>query len=271
VDEVAAHPKRVINWTANYRGQPWFSATIKIPELKILKTSDPIVSKRLVTILKAMMNLKTGFLNGNSSLMIKTSLDFNPQWGMGSSSSLLANLSAWAEIDPWLLFSKVSVGSGYDVVAASMKDPFLFQRSGQAHSALRVTLSPSITSHLYFVYTGSKKKTDAAVEEYRKLPAPDARVLKRISVITTELAVTDDLKVFQELIEEHENILSNHLEFEPVKQKHFSDFRGSVKSLGAWGGDFLLFVDQGTPRDMHEYLMMKGLEVYYPYHELKID
>ena len=41
----------------------------------------------------------------------------------------------------------------------------------------------------------------------------------------------------------------------PIKQKLFSDFPGGIKSLGAWGGDFILAT--GTKETM-EYFKEKG-------------
>jgi hypothetical protein len=45
---------------------------------------------------------------------------------------------------------------------------------------------------------------------------------------------------FESLMEKHENLLSDVLQEQPVKQRLFPDYFGMIKSLGAWGGDFVL-------------------------------
>ena len=42
------------------------------------------------------------------------------------------------------------------------------------------------------------------------------------------------------MINQHEEIIENLIGIEAVKKKYFSDFKGSIKSLGAWGGDFVM-------------------------------
>ena len=41
-------------------------------------------------------------------------------------------------------------------------------------------------------------------------------------------------------IEEHENIVADHLKKNRIKNTLFKDFNGEIKSLGAWGGDLVL-------------------------------
>ena len=42
------------------------------------------------------------------------------------------------------------------------------------------------------------------------------------------------------MITEHENIIAAHTRFQKIKDAKFSDFKGAIKSCGAWGGDFVL-------------------------------
>jgi hypothetical protein len=50
-----------------------------------------------------------------------------------------------------------------------------------------------------------------------------------------------------------------------VKETLFHDFEGVVKSLGAWGGDFVLAISKENPTD---YFKAKGFEVVIPYSEM---
>ena len=69
-------------------------------------------------------------------------------------------------------------------------------------------------------------------------------------------------------MKEHEQILSQILGLLPVKQGIFQDYHGGVKSLGAWGGDFVMVtMHQEWPR-VTAYFSAKGMETIIPYHEM---
>ena len=51
----------------------------------------------------------------------------------------------------------------------------------------------------------------------------------------------------------------------PVKKRLFPDYPGSIKSLGAWGGDFILATGTESER---EYFKEKGYTTLRSYREL---
>ena len=61
------------------------------------------------------------------------------------------------------------------------------------------------------------------------------------------------------------HIISNIIKQKSVKESFFKDFEGSIKSLGAWGGDFILVTSKDNPTD---YFKSKGFETIIPYHEM---
>ena len=64
---------------------------------------------------------------------------------------------------------------------------------------------------------------------------------------------------------EHEKIISNIIKLKPVKEKLFPDYFGEIKSLGAWGGDFVLVTgNEETPN----YFKNKGFETFLSYREM---
>jgi hypothetical protein len=70
------------------------------------------------------------------------------------------------------------------------------------------------------------------------------------------------------LIDEHESIVGSTLDLPSVKTELFKDFKGSLKSLGAWGGDFMLAAtDQGTEY-VQDYFSKKGLETVISYDDM---
>ena len=73
------------------------------------------------------------------------------------------------------------------------------------------------------------------------------------------------LNDFERLITEHESFISKILGVVPVKDKLFHDFRGAIKSLGAWGGDFILATGD---RHTSKYFKKKGFDVVINYKEM---
>ena len=63
-------------------------------------------------------------------------------------------------------------------------------------------------------------------------------------------------------METHQVILSNLLETETVKEMLFPDFKGIVKSLGAWGGDFVMVIAEKNPVDYFESLGYNTILTY---------
>ncbi len=56
--------------------------------------------------------------------------------------------------------------------------------------------------------------------------------------------------------------MSNILEMQTVKESLFHDFDGVIKSLGAWGGDFVLVISKQDPTD---YFKERGYSIVVPY------
>ncbi|MGB5555171.1 MAG: GHMP kinase, partial [Flavobacteriaceae bacterium] len=67
------------------------------------------------------------------------------------------------------------------------------------------------------------------------------------------------------LLTSHENTISNALGMATVQEKLFNDYSGKVKSLGAWGGDFILATNENDPT---EYFKEKGYETIIPFSEM---
>ena len=66
-------------------------------------------------------------------------------------------------------------------------------------------------------------------------------------------------------MEKHESIMSEILETITIKEAFFYDFKGIVKSLGAWGGDFVLLVSKDDPSG---YFKERGFETILSYDEM---
>ena len=55
------------------------------------------------------------------------------------------------------------------------------------------------------------------------------------------------------------------LETQTIKESLFPDFNGVIKSLGAWGGDFVMAIATENPSD---YFILKGYQTIIPYDEM---
>ena len=72
-------------------------------------------------------------------------------------------------------------------------------------------------------------------------------MIEKVNLIAEEIIKCKDLNQFEDLIVEHENIIANATSQEPIHQSVFSAYsQGKIKSLGAWGGDFILVTSKNN-------------------------
>ena len=88
-------------------------------------------------------------------------------------------------------------------------------------------------------------------------------MISRISIITKEIIYSKTIEEFEHFLDEHEAITGQYIQSETVKSKYFSDYEGSVKSLGAWGGDFVL-----ATRENKKYFLDKGFDTILSFSEI---
>ena len=114
-----------LRWDAYKIDGLWFSVTLNPKTLEIVDCDDQSKAEKLAQILKAVRQLNPAAFEGG--LCFKTHLDFDPNWGLGSSSTLIANLSQWANVNPYKLLKMTFGGSGYDIACATAKRPIYYQ------------------------------------------------------------------------------------------------------------------------------------------------
>ena len=99
--------------------------------------------------------------------------------------------------------------------------------------------NPIFKDEIQFVYLNKKQNSEAEVNRFMESTVSKKDILE-INQITESIITCKDLKEFEDSISEHENIVGKLLQKTPIKQKLFKDYPGAIKSLGAWGGDFIL-------------------------------
>ena len=241
----------------------WFDVLFSPDLLQIIKTtnqSQAIVIQRLLLFIKKQK--PSFFTNG---LVFKTELSFNRMWGFGSSASLIALLSKWSGIPPFELLDISFGGSGYDLAVAMENKPLLYRLSNQIiqdkpiyrnkqPSWQSVEFSPCFADDIFLIYLNLKQNSRKEIEKYERKPAVKKQV-SEISNISKALVNCHSLDSFEFLISNHEQIISEILQRPTVQEEFFSDYPGKIKSLGAWGGDFILATRQEAPA----YFRSKGL------------
>lgn len=257
-----------ISWQANYLLEPWFSATLSLPELKIISSDNQKLAKQLQKIFFQLQQLKSDLFIKSQGFTIRTVLDFNPEFGLGSSSTLIANLARWAGVDPYELQKITFGGSGYDIACALSGKPLFYQLQNEKPIITEIEFSPKFSDKLYFVYLGKKQISLESISHFKKHGVFSKNDIRRISEIGKQIMLTDSFEEFESLLVQHENIMAKILGQQTVQSLLFRDFAGTVKSLGAWGGDFVLMTFSDGKAKLKQYLSSKNLDVVFTYDEL---
>jgi mevalonate kinase len=218
----------------------WFEEEFELQNLKSTKTTNTI-SRTLLDIVLAAQCINPEFLASSKGVYVTTKLTFSRQFGLGSSSTLIANIAQWAEVNPYQLLWNSFKGSGYDIACAFSDTALVYQLKNSLAKVTPVSFNPSFKHQLYFVYLNKKQDSKDGISHYRTLPVlKKEAAITRVNAITLSLLQCETLLEFETLLQEHEVLLSNVLQLPTVKSRLFNDYNGQIKSLGAWGGDFVL-------------------------------
>lgn len=256
-----------LHWDAYKPDGPWFSVTLNPQNLDIIDCDDQPKAEKLVQILKAVRELKPNAFN--DGLHFETHLDFDPNWGLGSSSTLIANLARWANIDPYELLKMTFGGSGYDIACATADQPIYYQLIDGKPQTETTKYNPFFAEHLYFVYLDQKQSSSKEIKAFleKDNPVDLQKDIEAVSEISRAVPQCESLDEFGMLMQCHERIIARCIGQEPV-QKRFPDFEGTLKSLGAWGGDFILAATNWDSVQVKAYFKEKGLNVVFDYKEM---
>ncbi len=251
----------------------WFETTLEPADIKqyvpVSKTGtttlEASVRETLLRILNAAYHLNSNFLKNTKGLMVETHLNFPRDWGLGSSSTLINNIAQWAQVDAFKLLWDSFSGSGYDIACAQHKTPILYHLKKDIPVVEAVSFDPPFKNQLYFIHLNQKQNSRDGIAQYRERESDLLHLISAVNRITKKLLKCKDFQEFNALIDEHEQLIADNLQMETVKAKLFPDFPGSIKSLGAWGGDFILAT--GT-KETISYFNKKGFKTVIPYSEM---
>jgi mevalonate kinase len=249
-------------------GSLWFEATLGLNDYDIKATNDVATAERLTSILKAASILK----NTNTPykpMHITTELTFPRAWGLGTSSTLIYNLASLFNINPFDLLNKTFGGSGYDLACAGAIKPILYNLINDTPHWQEVDFKPPYSEQLYFIYLGKKQNSREGIKHYReKAKNLPPQYFDEITALTRAFLTENDFKNFEKLIIEHEEKVADVIQLKRAKSLIFNDFWGEIKSLGAWGGDFILATSNRTEAETRTYFEAKGFNTFLTYRDL---
>jgi mevalonate kinase len=271
----------LIHWTAlDVTGEVWLDATLQYTDDTVRSANQIEPAHLLSQMIRTLKQLNPAFLSDTQQgYTVTTTLSFNRAWGLGTSSTLTYLLAAWAEVSAYRL-NELSFGSsGYDVACAGCMRPIFYQKTATMQSPLitdadfqRSTEQPTAGSfyqQLYFVYLGKKQNSREGIAHYRQLPlAERQKNAEIVTAYTQQIAQATTLSDFETQLHRHEDFIADTLRLVRAQTLYFNDFWGVIKSLGAWGGDFVLATSNKTSAETHAYFHQKGFDTVLTYQEL---
>ncbi len=254
----------LLHWRSySAEGRLWFEGYFDLERKPYFESTDEDTARRLMQLIRGVEQQRPGFWSSffEQGLSISTYLEFPRAWGLGSSSTLISLLAQWSDTNPYALLDGSFGGSGYDLACATASGPLFYQKKEGLPHFVEVPFLPPFSEHICFVFLGKKQNSREGIARYReKVGAHDAGLNREISQITLQMAAARTLADWNASVEEHEALISKTLGLSKVKSLYFDDFPGAVKSLGAWGGDFVLATSELTFQETRQYFAGRGFE-----------
>ena len=257
-----------IHWKSyDADGSIWFEEILSLDEITATNSIAPeSVKGTLIRILQVANVMNPDLLTNSNGFVITTQLSFPRNWGLGTSSTLINNIAQWFQIDAFELLHQSFGGSGYDIACAQNNTPITYSIVNGSPKVEQLAFKPEFAKNIYFVYLNQKRSSKSAIADYNSnKTAQLSEHIAAINALTNDCIQATDLESFTNVVNQHEILLSTILKTETVKAALFPDFEGTIKSLGAWGGDFVLVVSKENPSS---YFIGKGYETVIPYGEM---
>jgi hypothetical protein len=265
--QVANHSDQELWWTSREQGRTWFTARFDPHSLNIIETSADETSVSLQQLLLAAVTLNPDCRALYSGSAVTMDANYPLGWGLGSSSSLIYLVAQWTGINPYRLFREVSGGSGYDVACAGQFGLLFYQLSAGEPFVAHTSAGRALQEHACFGYLGKKQDTRREVDLFLNHGHYTATDIKEVSACAYSFVLAETATELMQKVEEHEAILSRILGKPPVATR-FLGFSGAVKSLGAWGGDFAMFVSPESHFIVKKELKRFGIEDVFTFAEI---
>ena len=259
----------MIHWDAYTPKGFWFASIFSKHDFTVHASDDMDKADNLSRIFKAIKSLNPNILQDKKDYFFTTRLEFDSEWGLGSSSTLISLLAQWAEVNPYELLKMTMGGSGYDIACATASQPIIYRLENGSPIVEKADFNPEFKDKLYFVYQGHKQSSGKEVKSFKERAQKYdfSSEVSEVSELSENLIKAASFNDFCALLTRHEEIMSRCLEQPSLKSQH-PGFQGVIKSLGAWGGDFFLAATELPEKEVIEYFKKKGLETILKYTDI---
>ena len=257
----------LIIWDSRCQNQLWVKTKINYKNWKILESNLTDSALFIMNIIKEIQKLSSDKFKKNTSYLIKSNLEFPQNFGLGSSSTLLTNLAKWAKINPFELNKNILGGSGYDIAVAQNSSAILYQVKDKIRHIENINFSPKFKNELLFIHLNQKQNSREGIKLYHS-KNKSQQLIQEFSEITKSIIQCNDINSFSELMNLHEKKLSQFLGLKTAKEIYFSDCPVFIKSLGAWGGDFIM---SRKFNNYQKYFKEKGFESIFTWQDLILE
>jgi mevalonate kinase len=265
--EVEAKDSNFVKWVSyDADGSVWFDEAFPVEAIiSNQSSSDKPEVTTLIHILHKAHLANPSVLKNKEGFAVSTRLTFPRHWGLGTSSTLINNIAQWFSIDAYTLLAQSFGGSGYDIACAQYDTAITYKLQDGLPFVSPVSFSPPFTNSIWFVYLNQKQNSREAIAAYREHRNDIAHIITRIDTLTNDALLAGDLQAFASALEKHEALMAGVLGVAQVQEKLFPDFKGVVKSLGAWGGDFVMAIAEENPT---QYFLDKGYDTVIKYNDM---
>jgi len=243
----------------------WLQVVFDIPRLRIISETfdskmdggNDTLAFNLQNVLLTAKKLNPVFLGSQQGFYVKSKLTFPRNWGLGSSSTLINNIAQWAKVDAFKLQFNTFGGSAYDIACAQHNTSITYQLKNKKPVTEIINFNPTFKEQLYFIHLNKKQNSRDGIAQYRNLKKNINSLSQDVYTLTTAFINCADILSFEKLLVEHEQLIASIINQKPVQEQYFSNYFGQTKSLGAWGGDFILATGN---KDTPNYFKNKGFE-----------
>ncbi|HET8752891.1 MAG TPA: GYDIA family GHMP kinase [Salinimicrobium sp.] len=268
--DIEASEDGKIHWKSlDHNGNAWFEEKWQFDGEKFTseaKYENDKISAKLQEILMEAHKMNPEILSKNAGFSIHTRLNFPRNWGLGTSSTLVNNIADWFQIDAYELQEKTFGGSGFDIASAKNDTPVSYLRTSEGRTVLSAAFYPKFKDEIFFVFLNRKQNSRTSISHYKKhskMPFLDS--IEKISGITFQMIHCENIAAFEILLDVHETLISRVIDTPKIKSRLFPDYPRAIKSLGGWGGDFILATGGEAEK---EYFRSKGFSVILDYDEM---
>jgi mevalonate kinase len=265
---------RIVWKSLDMKNRVWFETEFQIDEIKITGidtiakpgNEQKSISEKLLQILRQAHLLNPGIFSESRGFTMTSKLEFPREWGLGSSSTLINNIAQFFRVDAYTLLKNTFGGSGYDIAAAQQDHPLTYEVTQTKRSVLSVDFKPDFIDQLFFVHLNRKQNSRDSIEHYKQQPREFLQeTITKIAALTQSFIYCETLEEFKLLMTIHETLISKLINTPKIKSELFPDFPGAIKSLGGWGGDFILATGGQAEK---AYFKEKGYQTLLSYAEM---